>query len=361
MIVRIDPAIHIHFELDHQLGRRFLIAENLRRGKIVELPTPPAMEALSQATTWISLDKYIGKLIRRGLSKERAMRFVSDALENGLLESFDKSTRMEAELRSRLCVKAKCSLTDKLVTAKEGQPYLDYSESSSDAQEEALMLAYRSVTAPPSSFKDYPGSPFIPLPDKSSESTLGGLDEASLPVVDRPLGLRWLSGLMRGSFGMNGVLTDLIQGDLLLKTHPSGGARHPIECYLAVDRVAGVPEGLYHYSVRRHGLEVLDVRAEVSDIACITFSSIRFPVIALLTVLPERIMWRYRDSASFCVMMLDLGHAVENFSLACRCERLPHRISYDVNGRQLAELLRLPFLREPPLVAVAIGGAIKSR
>jgi hypothetical protein len=40
----------------------------------------------------------------------------------------------------------------------------------------------------------------------------------------------------------------------VLKTSPSGGARHPIEAYVLVRRVTGIRPGVYHYSVKRHAL-----------------------------------------------------------------------------------------------------------
>src|SRR5207244_12109318 len=46
-------------------------------------------------------------------------------------------------------------------------------------------------------------------------------------------------------------------GELLHKTSPSAGARHPIETYAIVNNVEGIEPGIYHYSVRDHSLELL--------------------------------------------------------------------------------------------------------
>ena len=43
-------------------------------------------------------------------------------------------------------------------------------------------------------------------------------------------------------------------GRMPLKTSPSGGARHSIEAYVVVRRVAGVPAGVYHYDAAAHAL-----------------------------------------------------------------------------------------------------------
>ena len=49
---------------------------------------------------------------------------------------------------------------------------------------------------------------------------------------------------------------------LPLKTSPSGGARHPIECYVLVRKVPGLRAGLYHYDAARHQLERLRGRRQ---------------------------------------------------------------------------------------------------
>ncbi|MDF5808502.1 hypothetical protein P4123_14470 [Pseudomonas aeruginosa] len=47
-------------------------------------------------------------------------------------------------------------------------------------------------------------------------------------------------------------------GDVFVrKTSPSGGSLHPVEVYPIVLNVDGIERGIYHYSVRRHGLERL--------------------------------------------------------------------------------------------------------
>src|SRR5712691_924608 len=46
-------------------------------------------------------------------------------------------------------------------------------------------------------------------------------------------------------------------GRLPLKTHPSGGAQHPLEVYVLARRVDGLAPGLYHYAADVHHLERL--------------------------------------------------------------------------------------------------------
>ena len=76
----------------------------------------------------------------------------------------------------------------------------------------------------------------------------------AIPFEDFSILLLW-------TWGHTHLLTDPQVGQYVLKTSPSGGARHPTEVYPVVLRVDGVEPGLYHYSVKNHGLELLRGRA----------------------------------------------------------------------------------------------------
>jgi SagB-type dehydrogenase family enzyme len=55
-------------------------------------------------------------------------------------------------------------------------------------------------------------------------------------------------------------------GRVALKTSPSAAARHPLEAYVAVLRVRGLPRGLYHYLPDTHSLELLKKRLQLTTV-----------------------------------------------------------------------------------------------
>jgi hypothetical protein len=65
------------------------------------------------------------------------------------------------------------------------------------------------------------------------------------------------SALLLWTWGQTRTMRDPDLGPYILRTGPSGGARHPSEVYPVVRRVEGIPPGIYHYSVQRHRLETL--------------------------------------------------------------------------------------------------------
>src|SRR5712692_11436567 len=64
----------------------------------------------------------------------------------------------------------------------------------------------------------------------------------------RPIELDALATLLGLTWGAQRWIEFPGLGRLALKTSPSGGARHPIEVYVAALRVKGLPRGLYHYA-----------------------------------------------------------------------------------------------------------------
>lgn len=104
-----------------------------------------------------------------------------------------------------------------------------------------------------------------------------------------------------------------------LRTVPSGGARHPFETYLVVNKVDGLKKGIYRYLALSHSLILLkegDFSKEVAVAALEQNFLINSTVVFIWTCLPYRGEWRYLDAAHK-VMLLDSGHVCQNLYLAC--------------------------------------------
>jgi len=131
-----------------------------------------------------------------------------------------------------------------------------------------------------------------------------------------PLALDELSFLL---WATQGVSKTFPENSASLRTVPSGGARHPFETYLFVNRVEALEPGLYRYLPLEHKLCAVDRRAglvdEVNDAAYgqyVQDSSVVF----IWTVLPYRTEWRYTFLAPKIIAQ-DSGHMCQNLYLAC--------------------------------------------
>ena len=102
------------------------------------------------------------------------------------------------------------------------------------------------------------------------------------------------------------------------RTAPSGGARHPFETYLVVQKVNELKPGIYRYSGLRHQLVLVKSGSGycqyLADKAMQNFVK-DSAVVFIWTVVPYRNEWRYIFTSAR-EMAMDIGHYCENLYLA---------------------------------------------
>ena len=104
-----------------------------------------------------------------------------------------------------------------------------------------------------------------------------------------------------------------------IRTVPCGGARHEFECYLAIQKVTGLKDGLYHYLPQFHGLEYLKAVEDLPDFISRSLGgqdwANKANVIFYYSYVAYRSEWRY-GIYSHRVVLIDAGHITENVYLA---------------------------------------------
>ncbi|MFJ4434527.1 SagB/ThcOx family dehydrogenase [Streptomyces sp. NPDC088923] len=98
----------------------------------------------------------------------------------------------------------------------------------------------------------------------------------------------------------------------LLRTSPSGGARHSLEVYPVVLGIDGVPSGVYHYHPTAHALERLgegpvtgaDAAAWCGDQSYVRGAG----VLLFYTSVLDRVAWKYRMARTYRTLYMELGH-----------------------------------------------------
>ena len=105
-----------------------------------------------------------------------------------------------------------------------------------------------------------------------------------------------------------------------LRTVPSGGGRHPFECYLLIQNVEGLEPGLYHYLAMEHELEWLgkieDAKNFISDSLYGQKWAAKADVLFYYSFVCYRAEWRY-GAYAHKVVLIDAGHVTENLYLSC--------------------------------------------
>lgn len=235
---------------------------------------------------------------------------------------------------------------------------------SSPASKELEFSKAKAKNPPqPGRVKHYPRAPQIPLPDQE----LGFDSEFRRVLLARrtrrhfgagTIPLQRVSEILRLTWGVTGYLRWPGVGRLLLKTSPSGGARHSLEVYLFVLRVAGLQRGVYHYRADRHSLELLSRKASEDRLVelCAGQDWIRHcsALFVMTTVLP-RVMWRYRFSRAYRVVLLEAGHFCQTFCLVATWLGLAPFCTAALVDEQVEKDLGLKGASETVLYAAGIG------
>lgn len=129
----------------------------------------------------------------------------------------------------------------------------------------------------------------------------------------QPLAAVELSQLLWATQGLT-----LDPTDDRFRAAPSAGALHPLDTYLILHRVSGLPSGIAQYDVRNPGLELLaegDFSQEIAAAALEQEMAAECGVVFIWVALPHRSKPKYRDRAHRYIY-LDAGHVGGQLHLA---------------------------------------------
>jgi len=134
--------------------------------------------------------------------------------------------------------------------------------------------------------------------------------------LDTPMTVAEISWLLWATQGMRDPLGNTPH----FRTVPSAGARHSLNTYIFVNRVEGLPQGLYRYQPLAHVLVYLGSIQNQERMLSTAALGQRFVAMAaatfVWTTVPYRMEWRY-GLAAHRVILLDAGHVGQNFYLGC--------------------------------------------
>ncbi len=216
----------------------------------------------------------------------------------------------------------------------------------------------------PPIYKSYPKAPAIALAD--AWEALGRAPLADVlrsrrtnrEFLRRPVSFAAFSALLRGTWGQTGWIDGGFLGKLIGKTSPSAGARHPVECYALVQRVDGVPPGLYHYAVKSNRIERLRAGDPSSDTVrlvadCGFLRDAAF--VCVMSAVVARLFWKYPSAGAYRLLFLDAGHLAQTFSLIATGLGLGPFTTAALRHSRIERLLGLDGVSEFPLYVCAAG------
>jgi SagB-type dehydrogenase family enzyme len=214
-----------------------------------------------------------------------------------------------------------------------------------------------------SAYKRYPSARCIALAKHANVPTLMSFDEALLTqhsfrdFTGEGILLAHVNKLLQMACGITGW-GGLPSGDRqFLRTASSGGGFCPIEVYVLIRSVQGLPGGIYHYNPVKHCLEILregDVVA--SDLTSITFTAElkKAAVVFGLTGIALKSRLNYAESG-YRFMLLEAGHIAQSLLLTANSLNLRALPIGGFVDDELDRLLNVDGVEETSLYLVAVG------
>jgi SagB-type dehydrogenase family enzyme len=169
----------------------------------------------------------------------------------------------------------------------------------------------------PQTYKKYPEARAVKLPKNFPKQTLSFEEilkqrRSIRTYQDQPVTLDELAFLLWASTGVQRV-----EHGMEFRTSPSAGALYPIETYLCVNNVEGLAQGIYHYNIQDHTLELLKEGFYGQELATAALGQLMVaesPVVFVWTGIFARSTWKYKQRA-YRYVYLDAGIVGENLAL----------------------------------------------
>ncbi|WP_157246122.1 SagB/ThcOx family dehydrogenase [Nonomuraea typhae] len=167
-----------------------------------------------------------------------------------------------------------------------------------------------------------------------------------------------LATVLGATWGATSVVTDPEVGSHLLKTSPSGGARHPTEVYVVARSIGGLAPGVYHYGPGEHALTLVrqgDHTEEIVEVCGRQPWIGQAAAVFVMTAVMGRSSWKYPQAHAYRVLMMDAGHLGQTFHLVVTALGLAPFTSAAIHTRDAQELLGIDGVTEFPVYTAALG------
>lgn len=219
----------------------------------------------------------------------------------------------------------------------------------------------------PSIFKEYPQDTLIKLSTNFDFDSISVEEAIEMnPYLGSFSGEPITEGeLSRLLYHTNGITKELRYPGLTyyLRAAPSAGALYSTVIYLVVNNVAGLKKGIYHYSVKDHGLHLLkegDYLEKLSPGVKNPSRLEKASAVFIMSTIFYRTKWKYRERG-YRYTLLDTGHVAGNLTLMARALGLgSYSIGTFVDYR-INQMLEIDGLKEAVIYINAVGKITASK
>jgi SagB-type dehydrogenase family enzyme len=311
---------------------------------------PLLVSVLQSLSEWTAADACADAL---GFGRRAAVRFLNRLAEHGILER-----------SAGIPVGASSSVWDVWGPAAGLLHFSTRNRQFAGSRAASRQLGeHARASPPPASLKSYPGRLHIDLPESPTRRSRFAKILADRRTWrqfgERPVTIDALSSLLRSTFGVQRWVDLASLGRVMLRSSPSGGARHPIEAYLVVRKVSGLASGTYHYNPDRGNL----VRLRARPITERTVSRMlggqtwygKASALVVLTAVFARTAWVYRSARAYRAVLLEAGHFCQTFCLAATESRLAPFCTGAFSEAAIESALRVDGIEESVMYVAGVG------
>jgi SagB-type dehydrogenase family enzyme len=224
-------------------------------------------------------------------------------------------------------------------------------------ERDQLPGGYLEWSNKPETYKQYPDRPRIELPRPATEGGAPLWDVLSQrrsvrDFLERPVTAQEISQLLWASQGITAE-----QFGYKFRTVPSAGALYPVETYLVVNDVEGIPQGVCHYNVLEHCLEQVkegDYRVTIARAALDQKIAYDANLVFVWTAVVERSKWKYKQRA-FRYIYLDAGHIAQTVAMAAVALGLGSCQIAALYDEEVNDLLGVEGIEETAIYLTVVG------
>lgn len=180
----------------------------------------------------------------------------------------------------------------------------------------ALGDMFQSKSKKPAQYKNYPDSKKIKLPEpKYSGISVEQAIKKRRSIRNyspKAISTMQLSQLLFAAQGVTGNIYSRT-----LRSAPSAGALYPFETYLVVNNVQDLPQGIYHYAVLDHALELVkpgDFSSKITNAGLKQEMLGNANVTFILSAIFDRVCYKY-GQRGFRYVYIEAGHISQNIYL----------------------------------------------
>lgn len=228
-----------------------------------------------------------------------------------------------------------------------------------------VFMQRRSAAVPrPPAYKSGPGGARIRLTAFRDGAPARALDEVLRArrtvrrFARRSVTLQDLAAVVVGTWGQTGWFDGGPAGRFLVKTSPSAGALHPIECYVLAWRVRGLAPGLYHFDVQENALRRLRSRNPRREAVRAASSQTWVggaAFVCIMTAVFERTLWKYHFENAYRLVWMDAGHLAQTFALLATARGLGPFQTAAIQDSYIEKLIGIDGMKEFPIYLCGAG------